>query len=79
MHGCVNVGNPGDQMVVDAKDYGNVARFMNHSCDGNLIKKVKPWLLLSDGACAMPRTPLLNVKNRYLTPNRESIYGREVL
>lgn len=27
-------------MVVDAKTYGNVARFMNHSCDGNLIKKV---------------------------------------
>eukprot|EP00903_Cladosiphon_okamuranus_P021084 g19367.t1 len=28
------------EMVVDAKTYGNVARFMNHSCDGNLIKKM---------------------------------------
>ncbi|CAM9958003.1 unnamed protein product [Ectocarpus sp. 13 AM-2016] len=28
------------EMAVDAKDFGNVARFMNHSCDGNLVKKV---------------------------------------
>ncbi|CAN0166630.1 unnamed protein product, partial [Ectocarpus fasciculatus] len=27
-------------MAVDAKDFGNVARFMNHSCDGNLVKKM---------------------------------------
>ncbi|CAM9462778.1 unnamed protein product [Scytosiphon promiscuus] len=29
-----------EMAVVDAKDFGNVARFMNHSCDGNLIKKM---------------------------------------
>ncbi|CAM9879176.1 unnamed protein product [Ectocarpus sp. 12 AP-2014] len=28
------------EMAVDAKDFGNVARFMNHSCDGNLVKKM---------------------------------------
>eukprot|EP00904_Undaria_pinnatifida_P002305 jgi/Undpi1/12075/HiC_scaffold_4.g01773.m1 len=27
-----------EALVVDAKEYGNVARFMNHSCDGNLTK-----------------------------------------
>lgn len=40
MHACMHTGNPVEQMAVDAKDYGNVARFMNHSCDGNLVKKV---------------------------------------
>ena len=28
-------------LVVDAKAYGNVARFMNHSCAGNLNKHVR--------------------------------------
>lgn len=26
---------------MDANAYGNVARFMNHSCDANLTKQVK--------------------------------------
>ena len=28
-------------LVIDAKAYGNVARFMNHSCDGNVTKHVR--------------------------------------
>ena len=28
-------------LVIDAKEYGNVARFMNHSCDGNVTKHVR--------------------------------------
>ena len=27
-------------LVVDALEYGNVARFINHSCDPNLMQQV---------------------------------------
>lgn len=27
-------------LCIDANEYGNVARFINHSCEGNLIKQV---------------------------------------